>query len=104
MVLRTAAPRPGADVPKPVHGFARSDIRKGGPRGFKQLRGNSTTERGTPRTIFINTELQMRIVLGILPKDLRSKVQSKLMNEDGCDEATRIIMEELQDFVTGRVW
>lgn len=51
----------------------------------------------------LDTELKMIKVLGILPKDLRSKVRSKLLNEEDSDESILIIMDELQDFVTGRV-
>ena len=45
----------------------------------------------------------MSKTLGVLPRELRSKVRSKLSDEEDWDEATLIIMEELQDFSTGRV-
>jgi len=55
--------------------------------------------RGKP----LDPELRMSKTLGVLPRELRSKVRSKITDEEDWDEAILIIMEELQDFNTGRV-
>ena len=55
--------------------------------------------RGEP----LDPELRMSKTLGVLPRELRSKVRSKITDEEDWDEAILIIMEELQDFSTGRV-
>jgi hypothetical protein len=51
----------------------------------------------------LDSEIKMNKVLNILPKDLRSKVRTKLGNDLDCDHAILLVMEELQDFTTGRV-
>ena len=55
--------------------------------------------RGRP----LDPELRMSKILGVLPRELRSKVRSKITDEEDHDEAVLIIMEELQDFATGRI-
>jgi hypothetical protein len=51
----------------------------------------------------LDEELKMSKLMGVLPSDLMSKVKSKQKDHDDCDDVMLIILEELQDFNTGRI-